>query len=152
MKSFSFKGAYRIRWQVFARDKFTCQYCGMKAPDTTLEVDHKNPISDGGSWEMDNLITACSACNRGKGALTQFLVLREFQRKHREERNKVPTVANRLTKELASGNKGIKELSRCVGNSEQTVSRILRRMLKKGEVVKLDIHTWALAQTNKTRA
>lgn len=28
-----------IRFEVFKRDMFTCQYCGRKAPDVILEVD-----------------------------------------------------------------------------------------------------------------
>lgn len=56
----------KIRFEVFKRDKFTCQYCGKSAPDVVLEVDHIKPISKGGSNEMINLVTACFDCNRGK--------------------------------------------------------------------------------------
>ncbi|OHB54278.1 MAG: hypothetical protein A2173_02460 [Planctomycetes bacterium RBG_13_44_8b] len=56
----------RIRFEVFKRDKFTCQYCGKKAPDVILEIDHMHPKSKGGSDEMLNLITSCRECNRGK--------------------------------------------------------------------------------------
>lgn len=61
-------GFYRLRWKVLKRDKFTCQYCGQKAPDVVLEVDHRTPVSYGGRDEEDNLITSCQECNRGKGA------------------------------------------------------------------------------------
>lgn len=57
----------KIRFEVFKRDKFTCQYCGRKAPDVVLEVDHIKPVFEGGTNEMINLITACFDCNRGKG-------------------------------------------------------------------------------------
>ena len=30
----------KIRFEVFKRDAFTCQYCGQMAPDVLLEVDH----------------------------------------------------------------------------------------------------------------
>lgn len=30
----------RTRFEVFKRDKFTCQYCGAKAPDVVLQCDH----------------------------------------------------------------------------------------------------------------
>lgn len=56
----------RIRFEVFKRDKFTCQYCGKKAPDVILEVDHINPKSKGGSDKILNLTTSCYECNRGK--------------------------------------------------------------------------------------
>ena len=55
-----------IRFEVFKRDKFTCQYCGASAPDTILEVDHVKPVSKGGTNDILNLVTACRNCNRGK--------------------------------------------------------------------------------------
>lgn len=57
----------KMRFEVFKRDKFTCQYCGRMAPDVVLEVDHINPVSEGGETELINLITSCRDCNRGKG-------------------------------------------------------------------------------------
>jgi len=56
----------RIRFEVFKRDKFTCQYCGKKSPDVILEVDHIKPKSKGGADEILNFITSCYECNRGK--------------------------------------------------------------------------------------
>lgn len=57
-----------LRFAIFARDRFTCQYCGERAPDVILHVDHIYPVAAGGTNEADNLITACEACNLGKGA------------------------------------------------------------------------------------
>jgi hypothetical protein len=57
----------KIRFEVFKRDKFTCQYCGRMAPDVILEVDHINPVAAGGDNELLNLVTSCRDCNRGKG-------------------------------------------------------------------------------------
>lgn len=54
------------RFAVFHRDDFQCQYCGRRAPDAVLEVDHVEPVSGGGSNHIDNLVTACFDCNRGK--------------------------------------------------------------------------------------
>jgi len=56
------------RFEVFRRDGFTCQYCGSKSPDVILEIDHIRPVADGGDNSILNLITACWACNSGKGA------------------------------------------------------------------------------------
>jgi hypothetical protein len=56
------------RFEVFKRDGFTCQYCGRKTPDVVLEVDHVIPRAEDGSDELENLVTACWDCNRGKGA------------------------------------------------------------------------------------
>jgi hypothetical protein len=57
-----------IRFEVFKRDKFTCQYCGKSAPDVVLHVDHIDPVSGGGDNEIINLVTSCIDCNLGKGA------------------------------------------------------------------------------------
>ena len=56
----------RMRFEVFKRDGFACQYCGKKAPDVILEVDHIEPVSKGGKTVMLNLVTSCYKCNRGK--------------------------------------------------------------------------------------
>lgn len=58
----------KLRFEVFKRDKFTCQYCGKAAPDVLLHADHIEPKSKGGKNTILNLITACEACNLGKGA------------------------------------------------------------------------------------
>jgi hypothetical protein len=57
-----------LRFEIFKRDAFTCRYCGSKSPEAILEVDHVIPRVGGGSDDADNLVTACYACNRGKGA------------------------------------------------------------------------------------
>ncbi|MCR4411673.1 MAG: HNH endonuclease [Thermoguttaceae bacterium] len=51
---------------MFKRDSFTCQYCGRKAPDVLLEVDHIDPVAKGGAHDILNLITSCKDCNAGK--------------------------------------------------------------------------------------
>lgn len=58
-----------VRFAVFQRDAFTCQYCGRSAPKVQLHADHRISRANGGSDEMDNLVTACSECNYGKGRL-----------------------------------------------------------------------------------
>lgn len=57
-----------LRFEVFKRDSFTCQYCGAHPPQVILEVDHIVPVAGGGLNDQDNLITACFDCNRGKAA------------------------------------------------------------------------------------
>lgn len=46
---------------------FKCQYCGNVPPECVLEVDHIHPVYKGGKNNIDNLITSCFECNRGKG-------------------------------------------------------------------------------------
>ena len=52
------------RFNVFLRDKFTCQYCGDKKD---LTFDHLLPKSKGGLTNWENVVTACSVCNVKKG-------------------------------------------------------------------------------------
>jgi hypothetical protein len=56
----------KIRFEVFKRDSFTCQYCGRKAPEIILQVDHIEPVAKGGTNDLLNLITSCVDCNAGK--------------------------------------------------------------------------------------
>ena len=51
-----------MRERIFARDDYTCQYCGERGKK--LECDHIHPVAKGGGHEDDNLTTACFACNR----------------------------------------------------------------------------------------
>lgn len=56
----------RRRFLVFKRDQFACVLCGRSGIGVKLEVDHKVPVSKGGSNNLDNLQTLCYECNRGK--------------------------------------------------------------------------------------
>ena len=78
----------KVRFEVFKRDSFKCQYCGRSSPDVILEVDHIVPVAKGGTNEMLNLITSCMDCNRGKGKneLSDSSMV-EKQRKQLEELN-----------------------------------------------------------------
>jgi hypothetical protein len=59
----------RVRFEVLRRDGHTCRYCGAKAPEVKLNVDAVLPVSLGGSHrDPANLVTACEACNSGKGS------------------------------------------------------------------------------------
>jgi 5-methylcytosine-specific restriction endonuclease McrA len=52
------------RRAVFARDDWTCQYCGARS---NLTVDHVVPRSKGGTSSWDNIVASCAPCNRRKG-------------------------------------------------------------------------------------
>jgi hypothetical protein len=58
----------KLRFEVFKRDNFQCQYCGKSPPVVILEVDHVVPVSAAGKNTIDNLLCSCFDCNRGKGA------------------------------------------------------------------------------------
>jgi 5-methylcytosine-specific restriction endonuclease McrA len=55
------------RRAVFARDSWTCQYCGRTSH---LTVDHVVPRSRGGASVWENIVTSCAPCNRRKGDRT----------------------------------------------------------------------------------
>ncbi|MBV9536016.1 MAG: HNH endonuclease [Solirubrobacterales bacterium] len=53
------------RRAIFARDNWTCQYCGSRA---NLTVDHVVPRSKGGTSCWENIVASCAPCNRRKGS------------------------------------------------------------------------------------
>lgn len=53
------------RFNVFLRDRFTCQYCCSRED---LTFDHLIPRSRGGLTTWENVVTACSPCNLRKGS------------------------------------------------------------------------------------
>ncbi len=53
------------RREIFRRDNFTCQYCGKRTLDLT--IDHVIPRHLGGMHTWDNVVAACSTCNHRKG-------------------------------------------------------------------------------------
>jgi 5-methylcytosine-specific restriction endonuclease McrA len=57
--------------EILRRDNYTCQYCGRKGGQLTL--DHVRPKRLDGTHGWENLVTACPTCNRRKGgrALTE---------------------------------------------------------------------------------
>lgn len=55
------------RFNVFLRDRFSCQYCG--SPDN-LTFDHVLPRRLGGQSTWENIVAACSPCNLKKGGRT----------------------------------------------------------------------------------
>jgi 5-methylcytosine-specific restriction endonuclease McrA len=59
-----------LRFRILARDGFRCRYCGRAGnePGVVLHVDHVVPVVAGGTTSEGNLLTACAACNLGKGA------------------------------------------------------------------------------------
>lgn len=58
------------RVNIYARDKYQCQYCGTKAPLSELTYDHVVPRAQGGQTSWTNIVTCCYDCNRSKGNRT----------------------------------------------------------------------------------
>lgn len=55
------------RFNVFLRDEWHCQYCGVKERTSELTFDHVIPRSRGGRTSWSNIVTACRTCNTQKG-------------------------------------------------------------------------------------
>lgn len=55
-----------LRYAVFKRDKFRCVICGRDSSETKLVIDHIKPVVKGGTNNISNLRTLCTACNHGK--------------------------------------------------------------------------------------
>jgi 5-methylcytosine-specific restriction endonuclease McrA len=58
------------RINIYARDNFTCQYCGVRYPRSELNLDHVVPRSLGGRSTWENVVCSCVECNRRKGGNT----------------------------------------------------------------------------------
>ncbi|MEE8560118.1 MAG: HNH endonuclease [Alphaproteobacteria bacterium] len=55
------------RFNVFLRDRFSCQYCGTARAAEALTFDHIIPKSRGGRTVWENVVAACEPCNLRKG-------------------------------------------------------------------------------------
>ena len=58
------------RVNIYARDGYTCQYCGVRLAVSELTYDHVVPRSQGGATDWTNIVTCCHECNRVKGGRT----------------------------------------------------------------------------------
>jgi 5-methylcytosine-specific restriction endonuclease McrA len=78
---------------IFLRDEYRCQYCGVDVKESDATLDHVHPVSLGGKNTWENLTTACKPCNWNKSNRTgmkpsvmpyrpDFWELVEKRRKH----------------------------------------------------------------------
>lgn len=58
------------RTNVFRRDEYICQYCGIEFDSAKLTLDHVIPVSRGGKKCWDNIVSACQECNQKKADRT----------------------------------------------------------------------------------
>ena len=130
-----------IRFEVFKRDAFKCQYCGKFPPEITLEIDHINPKSKGGKDIINNLVTSCFDCNRGKSNIElskipntlqdnyDILIEREIQLK---QYNKlISKIEKRINKETDEINKIFSESFKNRELTENFKNISIRNFIKK---------------------
>lgn len=58
------------RSNIFSRDRYTCQYCGVRPGRASLNLDHVVPRAQGGRTTWENVVCSCIPCNRRKGGRT----------------------------------------------------------------------------------
>ena len=63
----------RAEYAVIVEEKLKgrCEYCDCKLHKNNREVDHKTPISRGGSFNANNLAYICHNCNSAKGEMNE---------------------------------------------------------------------------------
>lgn len=98
------------RFEVFKRDGFKCAYCGKTPPEVIIEVDHIQPRSRNGSDDINNLITACFDCNRGKKNILlktiplkigeNLEILKEKELQAKEYRKFIRKIQRRINKDI----------------------------------------------------
>ena len=64
------KFTYREKCEVYARSNGRCAICGEHLQFNKMTIDHKTPLSKGGTNAMSNLQAACLSCNRSKCDMT----------------------------------------------------------------------------------
>lgn len=131
----------RVRFEIFKRDSFTCQYCGAHPPQVILHLDHIVPVAEGGGNSPDNLITSCEPCNLGKGAtslgdIPQSLADRAKEVAEREEQIRgyneiMQAKADRIEQEaweVAAKIEGVEELESYSRQNLMSIKRFLDRL------------------------
>lgn len=131
----------KIRFDIFKRDGFICQYCGNTPPKVVLEVDHIIPVCKGGTNSIDNLISACFDCNRGKSGneltaipkttieKTESLLEKELQYKAFRKIQK--KIEDRINKEAEEVNSIYSSYSRGRVLTDKFINSSLKPFLKK---------------------
>jgi len=72
------------RINVFARDNFTCQYCGSQPGTRDLTYDHVTPKAHGGKTTWENIATACIKCNSKKADRTPVQAKMKLKKRPRK--------------------------------------------------------------------
>lgn len=85
------------RLAIYARDGHECVYCGAKAGDVLLTLDHVEPQELGGGNGPDNLVTACFDCNSAK----RHLNMADWLAWLRDKGVQTAGIAERVRRQLA---------------------------------------------------
>lgn len=126
----------KLRFEVFKRDSFTCQYCGRRATEVVLEVDHIKPVAEGGKNTLVNLITSCRDCNRGKGK-RMLTDRQELDKEHnqlellQQRREQLQMMMEWKDELLRMEEEQVDYVAKIVLNDDESLTDIGRRNIKK---------------------
>jgi len=130
----------KARFEIFKRDGFQCQYCGKAPPGIILEIDHIIPKKLKGTDNINNLITSCFDCNRGKGAKDlkvapqnikeKLEIIKEKETQLREYNKFLAKIDKQIQKEIEEIDRIYNSYFREWHFSDQFKNGALRRFLK----------------------
>jgi len=109
----------KLRFEILKRDNFKCIYCGATSLETKLHIDHKTPVSQGGTNNVDNLVVACKQCNLGKSDTplqdNDYLIIKKLNTKlkdikFQEECHTIDDFKKNLLHEIKKCNSDIRYL------------------------------------------
>jgi len=127
----------KLRFEIFERDDFTCQYCGRNPLDhnVVLEIDHAISKKDDGEDDEENLVTSCFDCNRGKSKKSVILkkkidVKQELKnsKEQLEQVKKMSEVA-RIKKQIESSR--LTWIDDLIGNYGENLRSMVKKAVKK---------------------
>lgn len=76
----------RFRESIFQDWNWQCAYCDRQLNEGTATIDHVIPKHKGGHNTRNNLVCACSNCNKAKGSLSVFDYMNAEHRYYSEQR------------------------------------------------------------------
>lgn len=110
-----------------------CMYCGRKVARDLFDLDHKNPVSRGGTNRKSNFQLLCRSCNTRKGPLTD----QEFRRKYRDagvpQTQVVPSKSIAQNKFVDAG-KGSRKSTASKSNSNKSTGTRRTRVVHAGDI------------------
>lgn len=62
----------QTRWWRRQIERGICYYCGKKVSPNEITMDHKIPLSRGGTSDRENIVPCCKECNNKKKYLTPW--------------------------------------------------------------------------------
>lgn len=109
---------------LFRRDWNICAYCGDKFSQDHLTRDHIKPVSKGGLNKWENVVSACSDCNKKKDARTpEEAGMKLLYLPYRPNKNEHLILSNRkiLADQMAFLIKNLPKESRIHGKEKQFI-------------------------------